>query len=93
MNTLFNPANLNYIIVFSIQEILVNLCKMAVCAFNPSTRNTDAGRSLWIQGLPDLQSKFQASLASATQRDPVSKNKNKKQKQSQFNKKGLCFTF
>lgn len=46
MNTLFNRANLNYVIVFGIQEVLVNICKMAVCDFNPSTRNTDAGRSL-----------------------------------------------
>lgn len=46
MNTLFNPANLNYVIVFGIQEVLVNICKMTVCDFNPCTRNTDAGRSL-----------------------------------------------
>lgn len=31
---MFNPANLNYVIVFGIQEVLVNICKMTVCDFN-----------------------------------------------------------
>ena len=30
-------------------------------AFNPNTREVEAGGSLWIQGQPSLQTKFQDS--------------------------------
>lgn len=34
---------------------------MVVLVFNPSTGDADAGRSLWVQGQPDLQNEFQDS--------------------------------
>ena len=30
-------------------------------SFNPSTKEAEAGRSLWVQGQPGLQSEFQDS--------------------------------
>jgi hypothetical protein len=35
---------------------------MVVHAFNPSAREAEAGRSLWIWAQPGLQSEFQANL-------------------------------
>jgi hypothetical protein len=34
---------------------------MVVHAFNLSTQVAEAGRSLWVQGQPDLQSQYQDS--------------------------------
>ena len=48
---------------------------MVVHSFNPSTQEAEAGRIIWFQGQPGLQSEFQASRT--TQRNPVSKIKNK----------------
>jgi hypothetical protein len=46
---------------------------MVVCAFNPSTQETEAGGSLWVQGQLGLQSEFQDSQG-YMYRDPVLKN-------------------
>jgi hypothetical protein len=49
------------------------MCQVVLAhAFNPSTRKTEAGRSLWIWGQHGLQS--ESRTARATQRNPVSKN-------------------
>ena len=48
--------------------------------FNPSTHETESGRSQGVQGQPGLQSEFH-STARETQRNPVSKNKQKKKKE------------
>ena len=41
-------------------------------AFNPSTQETETGRSLWIQGKPGLENKFQDT------KKPCFKNQNNK---------------
>lgn len=52
---------------------------MMANAFNTNTRETETGGSLWVQGQPDLQSKFHHRLQSYTEK-PISKNQNKKRK-------------
>ena len=46
-------------------------------AFNPSTQEAEASRSLWVQGQPGLQSKFQNRLQSYTERPCLIKQNNK----------------
>ena len=52
---------------------------MVVHAFNPSTREAEAGRSLWVRGQPDLW-ELVPGRAPKLQRNPLWKNKNNKTK-------------
>jgi hypothetical protein len=52
-------------------------------AFNPSTPETKAGRSLWVWGQPNLQSEFQGSQS---YRETLSQNQTNKQTSKQANK-------
>ena len=54
-----------------------NLQVVVAYALNSRTRKTEGGRSLWIWGQPGLKSEFQP--AKDTQRNPVSKNKTRKE--------------
>ena len=53
-------------------------CMVVVHSFNHNTWDTEAGRSLQVQGQPGLQSESQDSQ-DYTQRNPVSQNKTKSQ--------------
>ena len=46
-------------------------------AFNPSTREAEAGVSLWVRGLPGLQ-ELVPGQAPKLQRNNISKNQKKK---------------
>ena len=60
---------------------------MVAHAFKPSTQEAEAGKSLWIQGQSDQQSKFQDRLQSyknKTKNKPVLENNNNRTKQKNF---------
>jgi hypothetical protein len=57
-----------------------------VYAFNSSTQDGEAGGSLWVQGLPGLESKFQDSQGYTEKPCPEKKQNKTKQKKNQETK-------
>ena len=53
---------------------------MVVHAFNPSTGKAEAGRSLWVQSMPVLQSEFQDRLQSYTEKSILKKKEKEKER-------------
>ena len=79
-----------FVITKHINTKVIKVCRnwqtLVAHGFNPSTWEAEAGRSLWVPGQPDLQSKCQDRLQSYTEKPCLEKPKTKTKNKTKMHK-------